>query len=133
MTEVLLWLLLFTPVVALFSASGIGGMTSMLIVNVACVIFPYRRKAIFEASAVKQRIAGIPAMTLAGLGGVAALLTMLYYFVTVPALAAYGPITVYVMVAELVLAGLLYFSSKTYHIRKDGIDIALAFKQVPPE
>lgn len=133
LTELLVYLLLFTGAVGLFSATGMGWLVSTFIVAVAVAIFPYRRKHIFEASPVKYRIAGIPAMTIAGLISALIMVGLGYYFATVPAIGGWAPVTAYVLLAELVSACLIFYLSKVYHQRKYGIDIGLAFQEIPPE
>jgi APA family basic amino acid/polyamine antiporter len=42
----------------------------MMLVGIAGIVFPFRRKALFESSPAKARIAGIPVMSLTGIGTV---------------------------------------------------------------
>jgi amino acid transporter len=131
--ELLCFLLLFTGFVAVYTATTFGVVLTILITSVAVAIFPYRRKRIFEASAVKYRIAGIPAMTIVGVFSALVMLLASYVYIIVPALYGISLVTVYVIVALFIAAAIIYYGSKMYHQKAEGIDISLAFKDIPPE
>jgi amino acid transporter len=133
LAELLLGLMTFTGVIALYSASAFGTVVTFFIASVAVAIFPYWRKRIFETSAVKYRFAGIPAMTIAGLLSALALVFVSYYFIAMPVLAGYSTITGYTLIGLIVASALVYYGSKTYHQRKEGMDIRLTFAEIPPE
>jgi amino acid transporter len=133
LAELLLGLMTFTGVIALYAASAFGTVVTFFIASVAVAIFPFWRKRIFEASVVKYRIAGIPAMTIAGLTSALCLVFVSYYFVAMPVLAGYSTITGYVIIGLVVAAALVYYGAKMYHQKKEGMDIGLAFAEIPPE
>ena len=113
------------------------GITGLFIVSAICglagIVFPYRRKELFEAAPdmVKKRVAGIPVMTI--LGVLTFIISALVAYATV--LPAYVGVINYTYVAVLILtfivALVIYFVSAAYHGRK--IPLSLTFKEIPPE
>ena len=105
------------------------------LVAVAAIVFPFRRKEIFESSPsmVRTRLAGVPVISI--LGAIALIFTLYgsYYALTNPVM---GPLNVasYSMVAGTFILGLvLYYIAKTYRLRKEGLDLGLLMKEIPPE
>jgi amino acid transporter len=103
----------------------------------ACAFLPYRRKDIFEKGPAwaRKRIAGIPVATITGLvHGVGLTILALSLFANPAATGA--PITW--LTAAFVLAiyagcFIIYYGARSYHLRKEGIDVAWAFQELPPE
>lgn len=100
----------------------------------AAIAFPYRKRvrAVWETSPAKRWvIAGIPAIVLGGIAGLALQGTLIYYELTIANLFINSPTTLSGF--GVLIAGLAayYFGMKQYQ-RGKGIDIELAFKEVPP-
>lgn len=100
------------------------------IASIAAIIFPLK-KALFDLapSYVKKgkAIAIIGAITL----GI--FLFMAYTILALPAI--YGPVTEWTIawvVGLMVLAAIIYYASRWYHLKTEGIDITLASKEIPP-
>ena len=87
-------------------------------------------------SAGGRRIAGIPAVTLAGIGGVVVLGGMLIMFVTNSTInGAFGvtrDISLEVMGTVIGLGILWYIGALVYN-RSRGVDLTLAYREIPPE
>jgi amino acid transporter len=106
---------------------------------VAAVFFPKTRRNLFEMSpASEQRIGGIPVMSITGFLGAVFLgtvLVMLWNDVN-----AAGPLfsadairgEFWLLLAVVVFGVVWYLAAKTYR-RRQGIDISLAFRQIPIE
>ena len=133
LAELLLALMTFTGVIALYTASAFGTVVTFFIASVAVAVFPYWRKRIFDASVVNYRIAGIPVMTISGVLSALALLYVSYYFVAMPVLAGYSTITGYTLIGLIVFSVLVYYGARMYHRKKEGMDIGVAFSEIPPE
>lgn len=119
-----------------FTVLNFGLMLVILftVVGFAAVIFPYRRKSMFDKSTLsKTKIGGIPAISVLG-----AIVMVLYGFLVYVALAypsLVGPISslpLELLVLVFVLGVVAYFVTKAYYKSKD-IDIGLAFSEIPPE
>jgi amino acid transporter len=106
-----------------FAGSIVGG-----------IVFPYRAKSLYEASPVsKYKIAGIPAITLCGIAGLAMDVWAVAFYLTNPNYGIWPGTTM-----ALTFAALLYIIPLVYYIfikqyrKNQGINIELAFKEVPP-
>jgi len=105
------------------------------VVGLAAVVFPYRRKDLFENAPeiVRKRIFGIPLMTIAGVWTMVS-----WIFVLVAAFTAsqFGMKITWVAMAEAfavpVLASIWYFIA--VKVRKhQGLDMKKVFSEIPPE
>jgi amino acid transporter len=102
---------------------------------ISCLIFPYVKKVrhIWDASPYKSwSFLGIPAATIAGFFGLTlTVLLVVAYYVTEAFAFMYEFWTlVYVIVWAFGISW--YFIWKAVR-KKDGIDVTLAFKEIPPE
>jgi len=105
------------------------------VVSVAAIVFPFRRKELFESSPsiVKARIAGLPLISILGVIAFIFSLYGTYYALTNSIM---GPLNVvsYSMIAGTFILGLiLYYVAKTYRLKKEGLDLGLLIKEIPPE
>jgi APA family basic amino acid/polyamine antiporter len=103
----------------------------------ALALLPYVRKQLYEqAFPFKQKIAGVPVATWSGIITMAILVyTLDVWFLQPPySQLIYGgfPQIAYLAVAFGILFLLVYVAVKAYRIRQ-GIDLSLAFKEIPPE
>jgi APA family basic amino acid/polyamine antiporter len=103
---------------------------------ITAVVFPFIKKDLFQSKTgfIKAKLGPVPIITIAGvvalIGFADALITYLQY----PALS--GPVTVAsnsFFIGFLILVTLLYFGSYWYRKQREGIDISLNFKVIPPE
>jgi amino acid transporter len=134
-TEV--WIILMTYV------AGTGDwITSVVFVTVAAqlctciagIVFPYREstKAIYEASpAAKWKVGSIPLVTVFGVLGAIWLSYFLFLYVTIPELGLASPVSMGFMAALFVGGIVLYYIVRAYR-KSQGIDIDLAYKEIPP-
>jgi amino acid transporter len=98
----------------------------------ASALLPYRLKRVYEKSpAGRYKIAGIPVITIAGVLGVISLLSIFTMNLGVPELGATANVPT--MVGLAIVGAIIYFTAKWYRSSKEGIDIGLAFKDIPPE
>jgi amino acid transporter len=130
-------LALYTTIVGFAFNITLAAVSSFIFVGVAAAVFPYSKKArpIYEQSPpiVRKRIAGVPIVTVLGAVEAAIFAYVTYIAATSPALS--GPIngvSVGLIVVMYIAGVLIYFASKSYHKRL-GIDINLAFGELPPE
>ena len=108
--------------------------------SLAGIVFPYRRRDIFEAApdAVKKRIAGIPRITLLGIAGLI-LGVFIIYSAIQPGVTPppSGPPLVqaltYLFAPLTGLSALIIYAIAYLYRKSQGIDLNLAFKEIPPE
>jgi amino acid transporter len=115
---------------------GLFGLTlTYLTVGVAGILFPYRQREVFEASPYNRMIGRIPLMSLVG---VVALLTMAgatTILLLDPNSGTHWDLNSrrVLLGAGIFLAGLpIYYIIRAIR-RAQGIDVELAFREVPPE
>jgi len=103
---------------------------------IAAIIFPYasRSKEIFEQSPglIKRKFGGIPIIVVLGIVSLVFLIMNVYFFLGNSAYGANSAPSLAVIVGAFVFATLWYFIWK-YYRKSQGIDVALAYRQIPPE
>jgi len=108
---------------------------AFILVSVAGVVFPYRLRQIWEGGG-GRRILGVPAVALAGLGGVVALGGLMIMFIfdnTVNAtFAVTRGISLKFMIGVVVL-GAIWYAASWYLNKRRGVDLSLAYREIPPE
>jgi amino acid transporter len=108
---------------------------AFIVVSIAGIVFPYRLREVWE-SAGGRRIFGVPAVTLAGIGGVIVLGSMMGIFIfnsTVNAtFAVTRRLSIYFMIGVVLLGVVWYIAAYMYN-RSRGVDLGLVYREVPPE
>ncbi len=108
---------------------------AFIVVSIAGIVFPYRLPQIWEGGGAR-RILGVPAVTLAGIGGVIALGGLMIMFIannTVNAtFAVTRGISLKFMVGVVVVGAIWYAVAWSLN-RRRGVDLALAYREIPPE
>ena len=104
-----------------------------LLTSVAAIVFPFRSKQIFEQSPsfVKAKVGGVPVITLLGLYSTCVCVFLLYASLLNPYVGG-APQSYPFTVGLLVLGVGIYYLAKWYR-GKQGVDLSLAFKGLPPE
>jgi amino acid transporter len=104
--------------------------------QIACAFLASRAKGIWEKgpSWIQRKVAGIPIPTIYGtISSIFETFIILAYLFIFPAFGGpVTPITIGFIVAMLLLCIPWYYYARYYHMKKEGIDIAWAFKEVPP-
>jgi amino acid transporter len=128
------YLFLYTGIFSVLAASLVGTMISPLLTSIAGIVFPYRNKRIYEASPIKKSIAGIPVVTVFGVFSTIYLLIMIAYYFSFPALIglAVSQTVGALIVGIFVVCIAYYYIVRAYRLKKEGIDINWAFREVPP-
>jgi amino acid transporter len=130
-----LYVATFTGIFNYFLNTAAMVLLSYAVVSVAAIVFPFRRKEMFQSSPsmVRTRLAGVPVISILGVIAVIFSLYGSYYALTNSVM---GPLNVasYSMVAGTFILGLvLYYVAKTYRLKKEGLDLGLLIKEIPPE
>ncbi len=131
-------LFLLTFVIGSFILGLSGTMGNVLFtfipIAIAALIFPARRKDVFNLSPgiVNKKMANIPLISL--LGAISLLFVILngYLFLVNPAYGANSSSSLE-LVGGIILAGIMWFYIWKYYGKRQGIGVALAFCQIPPE
>jgi amino acid transporter len=115
---------------------GILGLTlTFLVVSIAAIMFPYRLPEVFESSPTNSRLAGVPTMTVLGvLGSVGIGAAIVIYLLDPNSGTSWSQNPDRVLLAfGLFVAGAgLFYILRAYR-RARGVNVDLAFREIPPE
>jgi amino acid transporter len=109
-------------------------LTMFLVMGLVGLVFPFARrtKPIFEASPIKWKVGRLPVLTIVSVGWLIFLFTGIFFYLSENSLASNRPIMLIMSVVIFIAAFPIYYIAKA--VRKgQGIDIGLAFKEIPPE
>jgi APA family basic amino acid/polyamine antiporter len=106
---------------------------SMGLVAITAVVLPYRRPALYQASASRRTIAGVPLLVWCGVASLLALgfIIYLYFHFAYFGLADKAGLIPW-LVGIAVVAALLYQVPRVIR-RREGVDLDLVYKEIPPE
>jgi amino acid transporter len=108
---------------------------AFILVSAAGIAFPYRLKDLWE-SAGGRRVLGVPAVALAGVGGVIALGALLILFIFNKSISAQFAVTAHLSIEFMVgviIVGILWYIGAYLVNKRRGINLNLAYKEIPPE
>ena len=125
----------------LYSYAGLAAMVTFIFVSISAILFPFRRKELYETSCpVKRKIAGIPVIAWLGLISLIYCVATIgyysynyiFYFGAGTLLAdAYFPFLG--ALAGLFIACVVWFYVAKWVRSREGIPFEKAFQQIPPE
>jgi basic amino acid/polyamine antiporter, APA family len=128
----LIWAVFSPTFMTVIVIAGLFGIPPITLVGVSAIVFPYRLKDLYKTSAAKLEVVGIPLVVIAGV--VSVLTEILYGYVAYTYLlphSQWGLATI-ITLSVIVISAILYYVA--YSVRKrEGIDISLVFKELPPE
>jgi amino acid transporter len=121
----------FSTLVVLFPQS-----LTLIVVAVCGMVLPYRRRELFESSGYNQRLAGIPVLSIVGfvslLGFAGAIAVLLSDPNSGTSLAHNLNIILISLGIFLVIGPGIYYLAKSIRARQ-GVDLSLAYTEIPPE
>jgi amino acid transporter len=103
-----------------------------LISAVAAIVFPFRRKTIFERSQSTAKFAGFPIISWIGVISLAVLGYLSYNAFTNPAIgpSAFGA---RLLILAIVAVPVIIYAISFYYHRRKGFDLSALAKELPPE
>jgi amino acid transporter len=114
-----------------------------IIPGLAALLFPIVKKDLYKSTVknlpgwLSAEIAGVPVVSLGGLAVVLiwgfAVYSLLFPVTAYQYLGASAPLAIGLTIVLVVFGLVLFEASRLYHKKKDGIDIILASKEIPPE
>jgi len=105
-----------------------------LFTTVAGILFPYRSatKEIYRLSPIsKYKLGSLPAISVIGILGLIFVLTCMYFYLTVPAFGIVSVPSLTIIMGVYIGFIIWYYAARWYRSRQ-GIDIDLAYKTIPP-
>jgi len=128
-----LWI--YTPLLSYFAYIVFGWMIMQGVTAVAAIMFPYRKRQLFETapSVVKKMVGPLPLIVVFGI--ITLIISIwLGYASIMPAFG--GPISPAVVAFTFgifIVGGIIYAISVAYHRSKERIPLGLTFRELPPE
>jgi len=126
-----LWVYVYTDWLGFFSQLFAVGF-SFFLTAVSAIIFPFRRKEMFESSSARIKIGGIPVMSLVGLANAIFMAVFLYQNWVDDTLGSNSPQSITLILGILIISFVLYWIIRAIR-RRQGIDIDALFREIPPE
>jgi amino acid transporter len=132
--ELALLALINIPQASLLGAL-LAQIAAFILVSAAGVAFPYRLKDIWEAAG-GRRLFGVPAVALAGAGGVISLGALMVLFITDKSISTTFAVTAHLSVEFMlgvIAAGVLWYIGAVLYNKRRGVNLNLTYKEIPPE
>ncbi len=135
--EAFLYLIIYdSSITSYFSTAGLGTQIAYVLISITAIVFPFRKKAIFEASSAgRHKIGGFPLLSLLGLLSLMVNLYIAYIFIAGPAFTGVTvPAPDSIAFVGGNFAACLVVFAIAWAVRKEqGIDLSLSFNEIPPE
>jgi amino acid transporter len=133
-SAVFLYLAVYYPFIFFYTTASVAAvLLAYILAAVSAIIFPRRAKDVYLAAPIsKYNVGGVPLITILGILSLIFNAMLIYFYIAVPALGVINPIPLGVVVGIYVVLSVYYYVNKI-HKRSIGIDIALAFREIPPE
>ena len=128
--EIFLFAIIFVPELQVIS-SIMALSFSVIIMSLAAIFFPYRKRDLFERSGINWKVAGIPLISLLGLASLIVNLISNYYWITDPNYGAVNDISVTAMLLVIVV-GILIYLFGIYRLKRKGIEPSKIYTELPP-
>jgi amino acid transporter len=106
---------------------------AMGLVGVSAVVLPYRFKKLYQASSSNVRVLGIPALVWAGIASILSIGFFLYLYFHFPYFGLGDKVQLLAWFGgTAAVAASLYWGARVIRQRQ-GIDLRLTYKEIPPE
>ena len=134
-SEILLVLYVFTTFFQEVSNYIVLYSIAFWVASFAAILLPYRRPEIYNAAPdfVRRKIGGVPVLVLFGVGNLVLFSLVLYSAFKLPAFSGPTGTDAVLFVVGIYLAGLLVYLAARAIQRRRGIDIDLAYREIPPD
>ena len=134
-SEILLVLYVFTTFFQEVSNYIVLYSIAFWLASFAAILLPYRRPEIYNAAPdfVRRKIGGVPVLVLFGVGNLILFSLVLYSAFKLPAFSGPTGTDAVLFVIGIYVAGLLVYVAARAIQRRRGINIDLAYKEIPPD
>lgn len=107
---------------------------TFMLTSIGAIVFPYTQKDMFEASPVAWRVGGVPVLSILGVLSAIGMGVIAWAFLNDPqsGVSFAHPLMLYINLAVF-LSGFAYFYAAKWIKAGQGVDINLAFAEIPPE
>jgi len=105
----------------------------MMLMSISAMILPWRRRQLWESSVMNIRVRGVPLITVAGMFSFAVSLFCLIVFLHYPGLGLTRPSDALKYLGILAGAAIVVYAVASYVRGKQGMSLAKATAEIPPE
>ena len=126
---------LWEPLSTSYLSVAAGSTLFFAVTCIAGALFPHLKKvkAIYEASPINHlKIGKIPWITITGVLGAVVNIIILVLYIGYPDLGVYNPLSVTVIICVYIFWLIYYYVRKAF-LKRKGVDVELAFRQIPPD
>jgi len=127
-----LWVFTFHGFVAYLGGVTLAFFGTFLVTSIAAIVFPYRRRGLYEQSPLKPRLGRTPLMVILGALTFASLALMVYGFLTNAVYGANSSRAIGLFLGGLVVGLVFFFVVRALRLRQ-GIPFDAATTELPPE
>lgn len=122
----------FTSFSTFLGGTTLGFLFTFLVTGLAAVVFPFRRKELYEKSPIKPTVFGIPLLSVLGVLSMLAIGAIAYAYFTN---ATYGSNSTraYAVFLGAWVVGFIYYGAVRLIRKRQGVDLALAATTLPPD
>jgi amino acid transporter len=121
----------YTPYAFAMLNTSAATATVWLIAAIAAAILPFKLKDTYEKSAGRFNIGKVPVMTIVAIIDIPVLAWAVYMGMTTPAIGATGSLAALVLAGAYLSGFVAYYVSKIVR-KRQGINIDMVFKEIPP-
>lgn len=123
----------FTSYTTAFAIGTFAEIACWVVISLTMVLFLRTKPDILETAPtfMRKRFAGVPTIGYIGVASAIAFAYVSYLFLANPLLFGIGTLGLELMAVVAIFGFVLYYASLYYHKRR-GIDMDLAFKEIPP-
>lgn len=132
-TAIFIWSNLSTSFFTLLSMGVLCGIIEIILVGVSAIVLPYKHKDLYQTSPANVSIFKIPVLVITGVLSIGVSLYVTYLLMTFPAIGITSPALGFGFMAGIVVVGLIVYQISYAIQKRKGIDISLAYKELPPE
>jgi basic amino acid/polyamine antiporter, APA family len=134
-SEILLVLYVFTTFFQQVSNYIVLYSIAFWVASLAAILLPYRRPEIYNSAPdfVRRKLGGVPVLVLFGIGNLILFSLVLYSAFKLPAFSGPTGTDAVLFVIGIYLAGLVVYLGARFIQRRRGIDIDLAYREIPPD
>ncbi len=134
---ILAWSVLSSSFFTLLSMGVLAGVITILTVSVSAIAFPFRRPDLFRNSPANVKIVGIPLLPVVAVLSIAVMIGLAYlvlsyqqFGISTPSL---GPLPGFIFMGALIVIGLVIFFVARFVRARQGINLDLIYRELPPE
>jgi len=113
--------------------AGLCGAVVMFLMGMTAIVFPYKKRELYQGSPARMELGGIPLCTIAGVFTVIAMLFVAYTYVTDARLGMTKPVEGLTMTFGILVGGIIYYYLCRAYRARQGINLDYLFKEIPPE